>query len=326
MLDGDRRRRCARSRSATARPSAGRRRGSRRSGAGPTLAALVNAPMRMQLRYQGPVDTLWRLSGVELFDLSGPIAIGADISGRLIDPVIRGSLRAQGARLESAVTGTVIDGLHGERAVQRVAAGAERDQRPDARRRDDRRARDDRFRGRLAGDRPRASTRPRRGCSTATIFSAERHRAARDPVAARAAAGRSAATLRLDGGRFTLGRASAASRVPQLERPARRRRSRRGDRGRAAPAVGARPQGGGRRSGRARARHRQPLDDRPRHRRQRRRAALHRRRPSWCAAIMNSPGARSGSTAARSASAAKARSIRCSTFAPRRRSRGSMPR
>ena len=80
-------------------------------GAGPTLAALLNAPMRMQVRYQGPVDTLWRLSGVELFDLSGPIAIGADIGGRLIDPVIRGSLRAQGARIESAVTGTVVDQL-----------------------------------------------------------------------------------------------------------------------------------------------------------------------------------------------------------------------
>ena len=65
--------------------------------------------MLLQLRYAGPADTLWRLSGVEVFDLSGPIAIGADIGGRLVDPQIRGSLKADGARLESAVTGMVIE-------------------------------------------------------------------------------------------------------------------------------------------------------------------------------------------------------------------------
>ena len=78
---------------------------------GPVVAALMNAPLLAQLRYQGPADTLWRLSGVEILDLTGPAAIGADISGRLVDPVIRGSLRTQNARLESAVTGTVIDRL-----------------------------------------------------------------------------------------------------------------------------------------------------------------------------------------------------------------------
>jgi translocation and assembly module TamB len=52
---------------------------------------------------------LWRLTGSEVLDMSGPLAVGADISGRFTDPVIRGSLRTQGARLESAVTGMVID-------------------------------------------------------------------------------------------------------------------------------------------------------------------------------------------------------------------------
>jgi translocation and assembly module TamB len=54
---------------------------------------------------------LWRLTGTELFDLSGQVAIGADIGGRLTDPQIRGSLRTQNARLESAVTGTVLNNL-----------------------------------------------------------------------------------------------------------------------------------------------------------------------------------------------------------------------
>ena len=57
----------------------------------------------------GPADTLWRLSGSEVLDMSGPLAVGADIGGRLADPAIRGSLRTQNARLESPVTGMVID-------------------------------------------------------------------------------------------------------------------------------------------------------------------------------------------------------------------------
>ena len=69
------------------------------------------APIFAQLRYTGPADTLWRLTGVETIDLSGPVAVGADIGGRLSDPVIRGSIRTDGARLESAVTGTVVQGI-----------------------------------------------------------------------------------------------------------------------------------------------------------------------------------------------------------------------
>ena len=80
-------------------------------GSGPIIAELVNAPMFLQLRYAGPADTLWRLSGVEVFDLSGPIAVGADISGRLVDPTIRGSIRSENARIESAVTGMVLQNV-----------------------------------------------------------------------------------------------------------------------------------------------------------------------------------------------------------------------
>jgi translocation and assembly module TamB len=184
-------------------------------GAGPTLAALVNAPMRMQLRYQGPVDTLWRLSGVELFDLSGPIAIGADIGGRLVDPEIRGSLKAQGARLESAVTGTVIDGL--------TASG--------------------RFNGsrlsltEINGRTPGGGTIGGRGTidfaggspAIDLAFDAAKARlldrddiqaSVTGPLSIRSKPGGGGTikgALRLDGGRFTLGRASAASRVPQLK-------------------------------------------------------------------------------------------------------------
>ncbi|HEX8572702.1 MAG TPA: translocation/assembly module TamB domain-containing protein [Allosphingosinicella sp.] len=69
------------------------------------------APLFAQLRYNGPADTLWRLTGVELLDVSGPVAVGADARGTLASPQIRGSLRTERARIESAVTGMVIDNV-----------------------------------------------------------------------------------------------------------------------------------------------------------------------------------------------------------------------
>jgi translocation and assembly module TamB len=80
-------------------------------GSGTIADRLGAAPMFAQLRYNGPADTLWRLTGVELLDVSGPVSVGADARGTLNDPQIRGSLRAEGARVESAVTGMVIDNV-----------------------------------------------------------------------------------------------------------------------------------------------------------------------------------------------------------------------
>jgi translocation and assembly module TamB len=81
------------------------------SGPGDIADRLSRAPLFAQLRYNGPADTLWRLTGLEMLDLSGPIAVGADARGSLSNPQIRGSVRTERARLESAVTGTVIDDL-----------------------------------------------------------------------------------------------------------------------------------------------------------------------------------------------------------------------
>ncbi len=41
-------------------------------GSGPLVAELMNAPLFAQLRYSGPADTLWRLTGSEVIDMSGP--------------------------------------------------------------------------------------------------------------------------------------------------------------------------------------------------------------------------------------------------------------
>jgi len=183
-------------------------------GPGPIVAALSNAPMMLQLRYAGPADTLWRLSGVEVFDLSGPVAIGADISGRLVDPVIRGSLKAQNARIESAVTGMVVTGLNasgrfgGSRLVLDSIAGRT----PSG--------------GSISGT---GSVNFSGGSPAFDLdFNVQKAQLLdRDDLAATVTGpisirsggrgGRISGQLKLDRGRFTLGKASAASAVPQLQ-------------------------------------------------------------------------------------------------------------
>jgi translocation and assembly module TamB len=180
----------------------------------PIVAALSNAPMVLQLRYAGPADTLWRLSGVEVFDLSGPVAIGADIGGRMVDPVIRGSLKAQNARTESAVTGMVVTGLNasgrfgGSRLVLDSIAGRT----PAG--------------GTVAGS---GSVNFSGGRPAFDLdFNVARAQVLdRDDLAATVTGpisirsggrgGRISGNLRLDKGRFTLGKASAAAAVPQLK-------------------------------------------------------------------------------------------------------------
>ena len=64
-----------------------------------------------QMRYQGPADAPWRLMGLDDFDLTGPIAIAADITGSLDSPQIRGSLAGDTLHMASADTGTDITQL-----------------------------------------------------------------------------------------------------------------------------------------------------------------------------------------------------------------------
>ena len=183
-------------------------------GRGPLVAELMNAPLFAQLRYGGPADTLWRLSGSEVFDLSGPIAIGADIGGRLVAPTIRGSLRTQSARLESAVTGMVIDQLASDarfsgpqlvftRIAGRTSGGGAID-----------------GSGRVTFSGGQSLLDLSFNARQALLLN-------RDDIAARvtgplrirstADGGTISGKLTLDKGRFQLGRASAAASVPQLQ-------------------------------------------------------------------------------------------------------------
>ena len=182
-------------------------------GGGPLVAELMDAPLLAQLRYTGPADTLWRLSGTEVIDLSGPLAIGADIGGRLAAPVIRGSLRTQNARLESAVTGMVIDQLQsqarfsGPQLIFTQISGNTSGG------------------GSITGNGSATFS----GGRTALNLSFDAKQALllnRDDVAARVTGplqirsdgegGTISGDLRLNRGRFRLGRASAAAAVPKL--------------------------------------------------------------------------------------------------------------
>ena len=80
-------------------------------GAGRWQDELMRNPLFAQARFSGGAESLWRLTGVETFDLTGPVAASADISGSLADPEIQGKVSTSNARLESPLTGTVVSNI-----------------------------------------------------------------------------------------------------------------------------------------------------------------------------------------------------------------------
>lgn len=64
-----------------------------------------------QLRFDGPADALWRLTTIELIDVTGPIRVAADVTGSLRRPLVRGSLAGDALRVQSAITGSDIRGV-----------------------------------------------------------------------------------------------------------------------------------------------------------------------------------------------------------------------
>ena len=73
---------------------------------GTLVERLRGGSLFAQLRYNGPADALWRLAAVEAFDLTGPVSIAADVTGRIDDPRVRGSVASDNLRVQSALSGT----------------------------------------------------------------------------------------------------------------------------------------------------------------------------------------------------------------------------
>jgi translocation and assembly module TamB len=80
-----------------------------RPGSATLTERLFASPISAQVRYNGPAQAIWGLSGVEAFDVRGPVSIVADIAGDVGDPKLTGTMRSEGARVESTALGAVID-------------------------------------------------------------------------------------------------------------------------------------------------------------------------------------------------------------------------
>ncbi|HEY0271345.1 MAG TPA: translocation/assembly module TamB domain-containing protein [Sphingomonas sp.] len=80
--------------------------------AGASLSTrILDAPIAGGIRYNGPAEVLWTLTGIGGQTLAGPIAIGADLSGRVDAPQVTGVIRANALRYENEAYGTTISNI-----------------------------------------------------------------------------------------------------------------------------------------------------------------------------------------------------------------------
>jgi len=78
------------------------------AGTGDFATRLMRGALQADLTYNGPAEALWRLSGIEVFDITGPLAVTAAARGTLADPLLTGSIASDDLRVQSAVSGTDI--------------------------------------------------------------------------------------------------------------------------------------------------------------------------------------------------------------------------
>ena len=70
---------------------------------------LMRGRLDARLAFTGAAETLWRLTGVEAFDLTGPVAIAARATGTLDAPRITGTAASDDLTVESALIGARVD-------------------------------------------------------------------------------------------------------------------------------------------------------------------------------------------------------------------------
>ncbi|PTQ10712.1 hypothetical protein CLG96_09875 [Sphingomonas oleivorans] len=72
---------------------------------------LFAAPLSGGIRYNGPAEMLWALTGIAGQSVSGPVAVAADFGGRLDRPTLNGLIRANALRYENEAYGTVLSNM-----------------------------------------------------------------------------------------------------------------------------------------------------------------------------------------------------------------------
>ncbi|HEY0315503.1 MAG TPA: translocation/assembly module TamB domain-containing protein, partial [Sphingomonas sp.] len=82
-----------------------------RMAAASDFSGLMQGPISGGIRYNGPAEVLWTLTGIGGQTLAGPVAIGADFSGRVSAPQVNGVIRANQLRYENSTTGTTITNM-----------------------------------------------------------------------------------------------------------------------------------------------------------------------------------------------------------------------
>jgi len=80
-------------------------------GGGTWTDRLMHAALSGGIRYSGPAELLWTLTGIAGQEVSGPIALAADFSGRADQPALTGVIRATQLRYENDTYGTVISDI-----------------------------------------------------------------------------------------------------------------------------------------------------------------------------------------------------------------------
>jgi translocation and assembly module TamB len=75
------------------------------------MERLLAAPLAGGIRYNGPAQVLWSLTGIADQQLSGPIGVAADFSGRVQAPQFNGILRANNLVFEDENYGTRVTNL-----------------------------------------------------------------------------------------------------------------------------------------------------------------------------------------------------------------------
>lgn len=81
------------------------------SSGGSLASRLLAAPLAGGIRYNGPAEVLWALTGIANQQLSGPIVVAADFGGRVNRPTLNGLVRANALRYENQTYGTIITNL-----------------------------------------------------------------------------------------------------------------------------------------------------------------------------------------------------------------------